>query len=1646
MNSTATTVGVLAPVEYDPFAEAPLARVVPTTEPQREVWLADSLGGNASLAYNESVSMQFDGALNLDALRFALQELTQRHESLRATVSENGEELHIAESISLGIPTDDLSTLDAAAQIAAIAMAKRRVVETCFDLVRGPLFRAEILALTADKHLLLLTAHHIVCDGWSFGILVRELCKMYAQTAHGENDVAAALSPPASFADYAVSRVAASSSQDGADERFWVAQFADSIPILDLPTDRARAAQRTFASLREDYTLPATLVADLRKLGARNGASLFATLLAGFAALLNRISGSDNFAIGIPAAGQSSEGYANLVGHCVNLLPLRMPIAPTVSMQDLLKHTQTTMLDAYEHQEYTFGTLLKKLSIERDPARLPLVSVLFNIDQALDTRELGLSNLVVDFKSNARSFENFEQFINAVQEHGTLRLECQFNADLFDLATVRRWLTCYEALLQNAVRSPGAALGNLPIIGGTDLVTLARWNDTAAPYDDKALVHTLFEAQVRKNPDAPAIMWQGNTTTYAELDRRANALAHSLRERGVGAGALVGLHLERGVDLVACLLGVMKSGAGYVPLDPAYPADRLAYMASDANLAMLLTQSTIDSPIPWPAEKIIVVDAITLAGVALARAATLPSVNDIAYVIYTSGSTGKPKGVSVPHGAVVNFLQSMARTPGLDASDRLVAVTTLSFDIAVNELLLPLSVGAQIILASRDEAIDGVALGKLLAANRATVMQATPATWRLLLDAGWNGGRTFKALCGGEALGTDLAEALIARAGELWNMYGPTETTVWSTCSNVTNLRNGISIGQPIANTTVHVLNESLQVCPIGVPGEIFIGGDGVTLGYLSRPELTAERFIPDPFSTKAGARMYRTGDRGRWRSDGNLEHLGRLDFQVKVRGYRIELGEIENALATYPAIAQAVVIAREDRPGDVRLVAYLVAKPGMALEKSALRNHLKSTLPDYMIPGHFLVLATIPLLPNGKINRRTLPAPDQPVAATANYVAPRNELEKIVAAEMEASLGMPGVSVHEDFFVLGGHSLLAAQLTSRLNRRFNVGLSMQSVFEAPTIERLAALIQNRTTAPSSAASRTIAHRADQSRAPLSIMQERLWFLEEFYPGQVAYHAPSAHRLEGVLDEAAFARAFAEIIRRQPSLRTWFARDGANIVQVIDDAVDVALFPAEDLSAIPADSQGKMLLMRLEQLTAETFEFTQAPLFKARMFRLSPTDHVLFFMPHHIIWDGWSFDLFYDEMSALYAAFSSGKANPLAELTVTYGDFASWQRQWESSPEFAQKVEFWRGRLQRMGQPRELPTDKPRAPGMSSEGDTEWIVIDAARTEALHRISQGAGTTLFNTLLAAYSILLYAYARQTNMVIGTPVRCRNSVELEPIMGYFVNLLPLQYEIAPEETFGQFIQRVKSAVVEGFAHPDVPLEQLSRELSVMRGQDGSIFYQAFFSFQDARQRITTWGDLQHRFIPLYQRGAVADLGMWFLESAAGLQGGITYRTGLYTKETIAWLHTRYLSLLDQVIAAPSSTVASLAGAADPERRLIHAAPPPILAQKELAGSSTRTTAPQTATEKLLAAIWCEQLKIRQVALEDNFFDLGGHSLLAMQAIVAMEAKIGKRINPNRFIFETLGQVARAYDEASVEEAAKPGKVRRLLSRLIGSKTT
>ncbi len=1040
--------------------------IFPTTFAQQRLWFLEQLQPEGT-SYLVPWSLRVTGRLNVEALDRSLNEVVRRHEILRTTFSwKDGFPVQVVhESVTVPLRFLDLSSRsDAEAEAQRLALKE---ANTPLNLERGPLVRARLLQLAPEEHVLLLTVHHIIFDGWSRRILVSELSALYEAFGAGRPSP---LSPPGlQYADYAVwQRKQFQGASLDKHLSYWRQQLAGAASSLDLPTDRPRPPVQTFNGARVPFAINKELTDKLKEISRAHGATLFMTLLAGFQALLSRYSNQDDVLVGTPIASRNRAELEELIGFFANTLVIRTRFSDDPSFRQLLAQVRETTLGAYEHQDLPFEKLVEELHPERNLSQNPLFQVLFTL-QNQPRPDFELPGLKLRFMSvgEASAKFNISAFLSETPNGISGRIE--YNTDLFDAATIEEMARHFRLLLEAATENPDTHIADLPLLSEAERqeILVVR-NATQAEYPRNVCVHELMERQTERAPEATAIVMSHEAISYRELNERANQLAHYLMQHGAGPEVLIGIYLERSINMIVALLAVLKSGAAYVPLDPAYPAERIAFVVEDAGISLLLTQTELLHSLP--ASSAITIDMQTIAAELAREDRCVPQSparpENLAYVLYTSGSTGKPKGVQITHANLVNFLISMQREPGLRASDSLLGVTTLSFDIAGLEIYLPLITGARLILASRSEASDGRALLDLMRRHHATVMQATPATWRMLLEAGWKGSPELRILCGGEALPGDLASQLLPRCAQLWNMYGPTETTIWSSVYRVQSAAATLPIGRPIANTTFYILDSRMRPLPMGVAGELFIGGEGVARGYLRRPELTAEKFLSDPFAERPGARLYRTGDIARYLRDGNVQYLGRSDFQVKIRGFRIELGEIESALSKHPSVQECVAVTRENGPGDTRLVAYAVPRPGFRIAAAELRTWVKQTLPSYMVPSVIVELDALPLTPNGKVDRKALPKPGATVSTATDFVPARDEIELALTRIWQEVLNVSTVGIRDNFFDLGGHSLLAVRLMAEIKEKIGRDIPLTALFQGATVEYLAEVIRGKAPVP----------------------------------------------------------------------------------------------------------------------------------------------------------------------------------------------------------------------------------------------------------------------------------------------------------------------------------------------------------------------------------------------------------------------------------------------------------------------------------------------------------------------------------------------------------------------------------------------------
>ncbi|WP_137918853.1 non-ribosomal peptide synthetase/type I polyketide synthase [Hydrogenophaga sp. 2FB] len=1519
------------------------------TPGQNERWLAGGFDPSARRALNESLCVSLKGPVDRTALQQALHDVLTRHDTFRVQFNLDEPRQTLAPAKPIPVAEVDLRQQADADKALDDFCSQASLRE--FPLDQAPLAAVSLLDLADGRVVVHVVASHLVFDGWASSVFNAELATAYKARSMG---MPPPFKPAESPLDFAEEEQARFESPDGQEAlRFWQQQLRNPPTPLNLG-DRTPATPRSFAADTCSMRIDGEAFGRLRAHARQSGVTLFQLLLTAVTLMLHKRSGQGDFVVCIPYASQSLQQHGPLMADGVLDLPLRLTCAQGESTDAVLQRVRSHLMDALEHPLITQGTVARALGIRSSGDRPALTGIYFNLNPKVDLS--AYAPLQATMHEGRKRGLLSQLFFNFYEQDDALTLDLHHSSEYFSLERARELV---EALKTQIHEMAAPASATLPVLtavvapiasaaavpGPVVDPRLIAWNKaTATPQEPHGRVEQWVARQAAATPEAVALISQGVSLSYAALESRANRFGQLLRSRGIGAGMLVGVCLARGPDLVPALLGILKTGAAYVPLDPGFPKDRLHYMAEDAGVRLVITDAANASLSGVPREQQIRLDD-DVASIASASDSALPRQADWAdnapmYVIYTSGSTGKPKGVVLPQNAVCNFLASMRREPGLQAGDRLLAVTTLSFDIAVLELFLPLTTGASVVLAQREDAMDGEALARLITEQRINVMQATPTTWHMLLDAGWRAPTGMRALCGGEPLPPSLAERLLGAGLELWNMYGPTETTVWSTLCRITDAKQKITIGHPIDNTQVWILDEQMKPCPIGQEGELCIGGAGVATGYFKRPELTAEKFVADPFDAAPGARIYRTGDLARWREDGTLEHLGRLDFQVKIRGYRIELGEIEARLAALPGIARTVVMAREDSPGDVRLVGYAVPHAGPQPDPTALREALRGGLPDYMLPQQIVLLDTMPLLPNGKIDRKALPAPTGPAPAmsTGEVKSARNDTEKAVVDAMQTVLKLSSVGIDEDFFALGGHSLLAAKVIGQLNKALGLQLNLRMLFESPSAEKLARRIdeQRGSTAPQRA---PIVHRSQQQQGPLTLMQERIRFIEEMQPDRVVYNVPSAHRLRGHMQLEAFDRAFNEVVRRQHALRTTVTRVGNAFVQSVTDDVPFSLLPLEDLSALPAAQREAALQARVQELVSHPFALDHSPLFKARLFRLDADHHVFFFMTHHVIWDGWSFDLLYEEMNANYKAFCEGNPAPLPALALSYGDFAEWHGKWLEGEELAQQMAFWKDQFQK--HPVKAPqADFTRQPGAHRIGAIEFKKVTAAEADHVRDVAKRTGSTLSIVALSVYAVILSQLLREPTPTVGVPVRGRPHPDLEPIMGFFNNMLPVRLPVDPSLTWVEWIGRVRATVVAAFSNQDVPFERIASALEAEQpGVHGSL-YQAMFTFQDARNRPTQWGDLAHERVLVHHKGSTEDLNLGLVEIPSGIEVSVQYDTGVYLPTTAQAVRDRFLSMLAAVAADPTQAVSRLMSPDAQALQALQALDAPVVASDDL----------------------------------------------------------------------------------------------------------
>ncbi|MDO3560284.1 non-ribosomal peptide synthetase [Ralstonia pseudosolanacearum] len=1510
---------------------------VPMSFAQRALWFLAQIDGITQV-HLVPIGLQLRGHLDRDALRRALDRIVARHEALRTTFAvadgQPVQRILPAHAARLRLDETDLRghghPHDALQRLIALEC------ETPFDLGTDPAIRGRLIRQADDAYTLLVTLHHIATDGWSVGVFLRELGALYNAFTQAQDDPLPALA--LQYADYSLWQqrwMASDAPQRQA--AYWKTMLADAPEQLELPTDHPRPLRRAYAGALLDVTLDATLTAGLKALSRRHGTTLFMTLLTGWAILLSRLSRQRDVVIGTAVANRGHAEVEPLIGFFANMLALRVDLDDAPTVGQLLRQVKARAVAAQQHEDLPFEHVVELTRPTRSLARNPLFQVVF-VWQNTPEEALALNGLTATpLRMETRTTAKFDLTL-ALQETGDrISGGIEYATALFEPGTIERFAGYLRTLLQAMVDDDARPVERLPMLPAAERQHLLAGADAAAHAVSEATLPQLFERQAAQTPEAIAVVFEAQSLTYAELNRRANRLAHGLIAQGIGPAQFVGIALPRGLDLLVALLAVLKAGAAYLPLDPDYPQDRLAFMIEDAQPTLVITHAAVANRLPAGAPQWTLDAPETEARLSRMPAADPTDAHRVrpllpshpVYVIYTSGSTGKPKGVMIEHRNVARLLRVTEPPFRFDHTDVWTLFHSFAFDFSVWEIWGALAYGGRLVVVPALCARAPDAFYALLCREGVTVLNQTPSAFQQLIAAQARSDAAHRLRCivfGGEALELHTLLPWIRRNDpertRLINMYGITEITVHATFCPIgradIEAGAGSRIGTPLADLRLHLLDEALEPVPVGVLGELYIGGPGLARGYLNRPALTAERFIASPFGPP-GARLYKSGDVGRRLPDGTFEFLGRNDDQVKIRGFRIELGEIEAKLAAQPGVRDAVVLVREDRAGDKQLVAYLVPEAGGALHAATLRDSLARELADYMLPSAYVMLDTLPLTVNGKLDRKALPAPQGDAYVRRGDAAPQGAMETALAAIWSAVLQRESIGRHDNFFELGGHSLLAVRLLSQIRDALQLEMPLSALFSHPSLAGFAAAAEQtgRTTV-------TAIPPADRG-APLalSFAQQRLWFLAQMEGTRVseAYHIPGAFRLEGTLDPAALAAALDRIVARHEALRTTFGEHDGVAVQIIAPP-DIGLaLQTHDLSGID-DPQAREARLRqhLAQQARAPFDLARGPLMRAGLFRLAPQEHVLFLCLHHIVFDGWSMGVLLHELSALYAALRETGADahdPLPPLPIQYPDYAQWQRRWIGGERQRHQADYWRQALAGVPSVIALPTDRPRPPRQDYAGAHCPVVLDAALSRRLGALSQRHGVTLYMTLMAAWATLLSRLSGQHDIVIGSPTAGRTRSETEHLIGFFVNTLAMRYQLAPGQTVAGLLAHSRQQVLAAQQHADLPFEQIVDLVQPPRSLAHAPIFQVLFAWQNVPPGRLALPALTAS--PLRGPGSVSakfDLTLTLQEADGRIVGTLEYATALYDGATVERYIDHWRTLLEAMADDDSRPLADL----------------------------------------------------------------------------------------------------------------------------------
>lgn len=1501
--------------------------------PMQQGMLYHSLLAPDAGVYFEQTSWTLTGSLNIDTFKQAWQMVVDRHMALRAGFVWEGldEPLQIIyRQVEVPFIYKDWSELDPAGIDGSLEQFFEEERAKGFDLSDPPLMRLALLRLKPDQFVFLWSHHHLLLDGWSQPLILADFAYFYDQLVQGARPV---LRAPRPYRDY----IAWLKQQDQARaEQVWRAElegFSAPISFNFLPP----AVEQD----REPYRLESRMLSEktsqaLNQMAREQGITLNTIMQGIWALLLSRCTREDDIVFGATVSGRppSLPGSESIVGLMINTLPVRIQVNPQEPAVEWLRKLQ---IHQVELREFEYVSLIDIQGWSQIPRGISLFDSIYVFENYPTNPLKGGKVGALEVETGPGYTRTNYPLTFAVSPGEQIGVQLGYETAQFDRSGIQQMLDHLETLLEGLIANPQAALGSLPMLSQAERErVLEIWSQNPAPVDLSVTVLDLIGVHAARTPDTPAVRYEDRCLTYTELERQSNQLAHLLLQQGFQHGQFAATLFPASPELVVAFLGIQKAGGAYLPVDPDYPPDRIRYMIEDSGVHTLVTREAYLPVIPEDLAKsldrIVCMDSDEAA--IAAQPPTRPEVevtpDDLAYVIYTSGSTGRPKGSLLKHRGLSNLFQVQQPLIDMRPGDRSLQFFSISFDGATYGIYSPLCAGATLYLAPRETLTSPTALAELASSENLTHLFMTPSVLSLLDPRDFPTVRTV--LTGGEALPVDTVRRWVGQCLVV-NCYGPTETTIVATINSIREapppgmLRT--PIGRPLANTRCYILDDNLQPVPMGIPGELYVGGLHLSVGYLNRPELTQEKFIPNPFSP--GEKLYKTGDLACWLPDGSIDFLGRVDDQVKIRGFRVELGEIETILTEHPAVKQAVAAAVAGTRGDKQLAAYIVpADPENPPTPAELAGHLKPRLPGYMIPSWYVMLESIPMTPNGKIDRRRLPEPDRTGEADqAGFRAPRTPVEQGLTEIWQQVLGISRVSLDDSFFDLGGHSLLAAQLVSRVREVFQIEFPLRDLFTYPTLTAMASQIDRLIAESSGQVAEPVRPVFDGTPVPLSFAQQRLWFLEQLSPGNLFYNLPMAVRMKGQLNAEALETTLNEIVRRHASLRTRFIMKDSSPVQEILPELQISIKQI-DLTAVPEAEREAEALRRAAEETQQPFDLEHGPLLRAALLQLAPDDHIALLVMHHIISDGWSMNVLLHEIRVIYTACLRGQPDPLPPLPVQYADFAVWQRNWLQGPVMEEQLAYWKDKFAGLTPMLELPTDHPRPAVQSSRGDLYSFELPEDLSQRLVELSREEGATLYMTLLTAFQVLLARYSGQEDIPVGTAIANRSRSEIEGLIGFFANTLVMR-TILPEgetgsgSTFREALQQVRETALGAYAHQDMPFEMLVEALQPDRNLSHTPLFQVMFVLDSPVEESAQLPGLTLSPLRLHTGTATFDLTLSMVPSSDGISGTFEFNTDLWEKDTIRRMAENFRALLEAVTEDPEQPVWRLPVIAEEERR-------------------------------------------------------------------------------------------------------------------------